>query len=133
MTAQGEDILAWVETAITKAESDADRWHDAECSFHGTTIIDLSVLQGSATLCDCEGPSSVRRRCAADLKLLELHQAVHDHGRYSEAQCPAECDGQHSGPLVCASCRDYVGDPLDVPCPTVVVVAEGYGWTEGKR
>ncbi|MFD8899824.1 DUF6221 family protein [Streptomyces ardesiacus] len=76
-------------------------------------------------------PESVLRRCAADRKLLKLHQAVPDHGRYSEPECPDDCDGQHTGPPVCMACRDYAGDPLQAPCQTLLAVAEGYGWTEG--
>ncbi|WP_042174609.1 hypothetical protein [Streptomyces sp. NBRC 110035] len=133
MAAPGpRDLLAWLDRAISKAEADADRWHDVECESHGTGLIDAIVLR-DATLCDCAGPAAVRRRCAADRKLLELHKAVPDHGRYSEAQCPADCDGEHSAPPVCASCRTYAGDPVAFPCPTVRVVAEGYGWTEGER
>jgi hypothetical protein len=78
-------------------------------------------------------PASVLRRCAADRKILELHQPVPDHGRYSEPECPADCDGQHSGPTVCMACRSYAGDPLDAPCLTVRLLAEGYGWTEAQR
>lgn len=74
-------------------------------------------------------PQVELRRCATDRKLLELHQAVPDHGRYSEVKCPDECDGQHSGPPVCASCRNYAGDPLQAPCPTIQILAEGYSWT----
>lgn len=128
MTAQGGDILAWLETAITKAEADADRWHDAECSFHETTLIDVTVLQGGATLCDCEGPASVRRRCAADRKMLALHNTpgtVFPDAAYM---------GDNRWCVGCGYGND--GEPLTQEvndCPTLRALAEGYGWTEGER
>lgn len=117
MTARGEDILAWLDNAITKTEADADRWHDAECSFHETTLIDVTVLQGGATLCDCEGPASVRRFCAADRKLLELHQPM---------------DNEAEMAVFCTEC-DVSGNYPYFPCTTLRIRAEAYGWTEGER
>ncbi|WP_435606567.1 hypothetical protein [Streptomyces ardesiacus] len=116
------ELLAWLDRAITKAAHDADRWHEAECSFHETTIIDMAVLQGGATLCDCEGPASVRRRCTADRKLLDLHRPVVLRGgggaRYFETT------------TVCKSCEPPKQFPETAyPCPTIVSLAEGYGWT----
>ncbi|RSN50512.1 hypothetical protein DMH12_24840 [Streptomyces sp. WAC 04229] len=108
-----QDIAAWLDRAMTKADADADRWHDAECSFHGTTLIDMTVLQGGATLCDCEGPASVRRRCAADRKLLELHA-----GRAHS--CPVwDDDGDYDQRV------DFYDHET---CPVVQLLAEGYGW-----
>lgn len=156
MSAQGEDILAWLDGAISEREQIAfnalNHERGATWEANGSTV---QVVSGLATFGDVfketvvfnEGspteeqaehialndPASVLRRCAADRKLLELHQAVPDHGRYSEALCPPDCAGEHSGPLVCVSCRDYVGDPVDAPCPTAVAIAEGYGWTGDKR
>lgn len=164
MTAPGEDILAWLETAISEREETARRatrtaWrtHDTHLDLggHTATVLtgernDTQLLAWVPTMSHepwdearnawnnaehiaLNDPAAVLRRCAADRKLLALHQPVADHGRYSEPQCPIECDGQHSGPSVCASCRDYVGDPVEAPCPTVLLIAEGYGWTGGKR
>jgi len=126
VTAQGEDLLAFLERMVSKLEADVDRWHDAECSFHDTTVIDLTVLQDTATLCDCEGPTGVRRRCAADRKLINLHQRVVLHAgggaRYFETT------------TVCKSCEPPRQFPETAyPCPTIVALAEGYGWTEGDR
>ncbi|MGW0188143.1 hypothetical protein ACWDV7_20560 [Streptomyces sp. NPDC003362] len=122
MTAQGDDVLAWLDDAIAKAEADADRWQDAECSFHESTLIDVTVLQGGAMLCGCEGPNSVRRRCAADRKLLELHSPViirsGSDARYYETT------------KVCRSCEPPRQFPETAyPCSTVVVLAESYDWT----
>lgn len=124
MTAPGGDILAWLEAAIAAAEANADKWHDAECSFHGTTIVDLTVLQGGATLCDCEGPASVRRRCAADRKMLELHATQPDGSGLPDT-------------FQCRTCSQDGGDGyrylVYAPCPTILVLAEGYSWTGGER
>ena len=121
MTAQGGDLLAWLESAITKAEADSDRWHDAECSFHETTLIDVTVLQGGATLCDCKGPASVRRRCAADRRLIELHAPTQGFTVYG-GSCTA-----------CSACGAAEEYPVRYPCPSVLALAEGYGWTEVER
>ncbi|MFD8626635.1 DUF6221 family protein [Streptomyces hygroscopicus] len=147
MTAQGEDILAWLETAISARERAARSvgWDTIETVDYlwstkhlllrradeslATTELDADLAQHIAL----NDPESVLRRCAADRKILELHQAVPDHGRYSEPECPADCDRQHSGPPVCMACRDYAGDPLQAPCHTMLALAEGYGWTEGER
>lgn len=126
MTARGEDILAWTKNAVTEAERIA---RDAVCEF---MYFDTDS-EAAAAHYQRQTPESVLRRCAADRKLLDLHQGVPDHGRYSEPECPADCDGQHDSPPVCMSCRDYVGDPLEAPCVTVLAIAEGYGWTEGQR
>jgi hypothetical protein len=124
VTTRGEDVLAWLEAAITKAEAEADRWHDAECSWHDTTILDLTVLQGGATLCDCDGPASVRRRCAAERKLLELHRPQPDGSGFPDG-------------MQCRTCSQDGGDGyqylVPAPCPTIFVLAEGYGWTGGER
>ncbi|WP_327335160.1 hypothetical protein [Streptomyces anulatus] len=119
MTAQGEDVLAFLERMVSKLEANADRWHDAECSFHDTTVIDLTVLQDTATLCDCQGPAGVRRRCAADRKLIAQH---------------GPCSDQDLGCKGCGfnnqeeSMVDHYED-----CPVLCALAEGYGWTEGER
>jgi hypothetical protein len=147
MTAPGGDLLAWLDNAISRRESAAKSaspgpWVPGGIGDYGWTVHtgvrsveteDSELGQADAKHIALNSPSATLRRCAADRKLLELHQPVADHGRYSEPQCPIECDGQHSGPSVCASCRDYVGDPVEAPCPTVLLIAEGYGWTGGKR
>lgn len=122
--AASEDILGWLNGAIAKVEQDAARWHDVECEVHGMSLIDATVLQ-SATLCDCGGPASVLRRCAADRKLLELHRPQQTGGGFPDIQ---EC-------RTCSS--DSLGDGyqylVPAPCPTLLALAEGYGWTGGNR
>ncbi|MFH9235996.1 hypothetical protein [Streptomyces globisporus] len=126
MTAQGEDILAYLDRVVSKLEADADRWHDAECSFHNTTIIDLTVLQDTATLCDCEGPAGVRRRCTADRKLVKLHRPVVLRGGGGAEY--------FNTTVVCTSCEPPRQFPETAyPCATLCALAEGYGWTEDER
>jgi hypothetical protein len=72
-------------------------------------------------------PAATLRRIAADRKQLDLHAAV--RGRFSQHGCPALCDGTHEEPPVCRSCRSYADDPIEAPCPTVEILAEGWGWT----
>ncbi|WP_330328215.1 DUF6221 family protein [Streptomyces pseudovenezuelae] len=91
------------------------------------------AIRARITAHEADRTAQALRDIDSKRKLLEIHQAVHNHGRYSGPQCPPECDGQHDDQsLVCASCRDYAGDPVEAPCPTVLVTAEGYGW-EGKH
>lgn len=124
MSAQGGklELVAWLDNAISKANEEADRWHDSECDFHLSTLTDTTVLGGGATLCDCQGPVSMRRRCAADRKLLRLHTPVTlragGGARYFEAK------------WVCTSCEPPRQFPEEaVPCATLRTLAEGYGWT----
>ncbi|MFD9443450.1 DUF6221 family protein [Streptomyces sp. NPDC060001] len=146
MNAQGENILAFLDAAISLHEERARALGGGpiKVKSYGSGAVQLEGaihLDGDALHEDevahiaLNDPESVLRRCAADRKLLGLHQPVPDHGRYSGPECPAECAGEHDehdGVLVCVSCRDYAGDCLEAPCSTVVVIAEGYGWTEGE-
>lgn len=78
-------------------------------------------------------PAAVLRRIAADRKQLDLHAAVPDHGRFSEGDCEAAgCDGDHDSAPVCRACRTYAGDPIEAPCPTIEILAQGWGWTSGS-
>jgi hypothetical protein len=153
VTARGEDILAWLVRVISEREEAARgalAFGDAfaagreapDCVYgtgFGGPYMRVAVpgfegqTEAAVTHFALYGPESVLRRCAADRKLLNLHRAVPDHGRYSEPECPADCDGQHNGPPVCMACRDYAGDPLQAPCHTVLALAEGYGWTGDER
>ncbi|MEU0624946.1 hypothetical protein ABZ329_29315 [Streptomyces rubiginosohelvolus] len=73
------------------------------------------------------------RRVAAERKIVDLHRPI-----------PCESFGCDCG-ACCATCRwtnaDESGDPARwgeaeqcvYPCPTIVALAEGHGWTEGGR
>jgi hypothetical protein len=113
------DLHDWITQHVDEVEQRADRWHDTECHVHDATLIDATVLQ-SATLCDCRGPATVLRRCAADRKILEHHAPI---------------GGGWPGHYACAGCgycpepyTDHVND-----CPTLLALAEGYGLTEEQR
>ncbi|MGV9226362.1 hypothetical protein ACWDPF_27255 [Streptomyces albogriseolus] len=130
MTAQGGDLLAWLESAITKAEADADRWHDAECSFHETTLIDVTVLQGGATLCDCEGPASVRRRCAADRKALSFYsETVAIRDRSAATLRAGQERGSEPDRRVLDDWNRANREAAHM-LPLIQLLAEGYGWAE---
>lgn len=56
----------------------------------------------------------------AALRMLDRHEPVVNHGRFSDGSCviPEHCDehGADARPPVCKTCRDYVGDPVEYPC-----------------
>lgn len=135
MTAQGEDILAWLGNAITEHETAArnalafgDGFVGSATYVYGTgdggpyLQVVVPGFEGQAEAATKHfalyGTESVLRRCAADRKLLELHG-----GRGHS--CPA---------------YDYDGDLDEFArfynhevCPVVQYLAEGYGWTGGER
>ncbi|MFG2359338.1 DUF6221 family protein [Streptomyces sp. NPDC048521] len=125
MTAQGGDILAWLNRAITAREQAAQE----AARFYGprwVRPVDTDVVRVSddgivwfQALSDeiaehiiHNSPESVLRRCAADRKVLARHVP-----RHSE---PAGGD-------ICSH------DGHRWPCPDVSDLAEGYGWTGGER
>jgi hypothetical protein len=138
VTAQGEDILAWLENAITRVETVAHSaahavggpsWdgseRDVSARASGDTVAD-GVTYGDMwepmkqEACDhiaLNDPESVLRRCAADRKLLELHQPM---------------DNEAEMAVYCTEC-DVSGNYPYYPCPTLRALAEGYGWTGGER
>jgi hypothetical protein len=146
MTAQGEDLLAWLETAIARREliarSAADSvgglsWdgseRDVSARESGDTVAD-GVTYGDMwepmqqEACDhiaLNDPESVLRRCAADRKLIAAHPVTRD-------VITVQPDGTHG--FGCAVCHHEdlltVGDGW---CDTLLALAEGYGWTGGER
>ncbi|MFD4795922.1 DUF6221 family protein [Streptomyces anulatus] len=132
MTAQGEDILAYLDSAITAREEAAyaaprSPWSvrvddDAVVAPDGITVAEAFALSGQQTraildLIALHQPASVLRRCAADRKLIALHRPVEMVGEMADA---------------CAEC-EVSGNYPYYPCPTLRALAEGYGWTEGER
>ncbi|MFE9199837.1 hypothetical protein ACFYMH_27835 [Streptomyces albidoflavus] len=107
MSAQGEDILAWLDAAIARAESEAG-YSEGEFIFFDVgdgQIADHYQHAGSS--------ESVLRRCAADRKLLNLH------GDRSHS-CPAT--GANGFP------DEWTEFGRADICPVVQLLAEGYGW-----
>ncbi|MFE4915901.1 DUF6221 family protein [Streptomyces sp. NPDC056652] len=149
MTAQGEDILAWLNAAIAAREKTthaatqpAWRTHDTHLDLGGHTA---TVLSGTGNQVELlawlptmshnpwdetrnawnnaehialNDPESVLRRCAADRKLLELH------GNRCHS-CPAKGEAGYLD--------EWTQFDYDDTCPVVLLLAEGYGWTEGEQ
>ncbi|MEV2259124.1 DUF6221 family protein [Streptomyces anulatus] len=134
MTAQGEDILAYLDSAITAREEAAyaaprSPWSvrvddDEIVAPDGITVAEAFALSGQQTraildLIALHQPASVLRRCAADRKLIAEH---------------GPCSDQDLGCKGCGfnnqeeSMVDHYED-----CPVLCALAEGYGWTEGER
>jgi hypothetical protein len=137
MTAQGGDVLAWLDNALREREESAraaSAFGDAfaagdeapDCVYGtglGGPYMRLAVpgfegqTEAAVSHFALHGPDAVLRRCAADRKLFELHG-----GRGHS--CPA---------------LDYDGD-LDEharfydheTCPVVLLLADSYGWTEAN-
>jgi hypothetical protein len=153
VTAQGEDILAWTDRAISVREAaataaafpygrhwvqgfpekhkdpemryawDADMVHLSEDDPH---IAYQCLSDEIAALTVLNDPASVLRRCAADRKLLKLHRL---DGGWSCVVCAAEEREEEDTEGQIERSRPAI----DFPCPTLRAVAEGYGWTGGER
>ncbi|CAM5718479.1 DUF6221 family protein [Streptomyces fumanus] len=80
-------------------------------------------------------PNRVMGEVDAKRKLVDLHAAVPDHGRFSGSDdCETfTCDGDHPDSPVCRSCRTYAGDPMSAPCPTLRLLALPYADRPGYR
>ncbi|MFF2864596.1 DUF6221 family protein [Streptomyces rubiginosohelvolus] len=136
MTARGEDILAYLDRAISKTEktaraaaedtelgwTDGDELGDAVygATYVGTIASDPYgfMSEGTRSHIALHDPESVLRRCAADRKLIAEH---------------GPCSDQDLGCKGCGfnnqeeSMVDHYED-----CPVLLHLAEGYGWTEGE-
>jgi len=151
MTAVGGDILAWLDNVISVHEAaataaatphgghwvqgfpeqhkdpemrygwDADMVHLSQDNPH---IAYQCLSDEIAALTVQHDPKSVLRRCAADRKLLGLHAPQQDGSGFPDA-------------IQCRTCSRDGGDGyqylVPAPCPTIVALAEGYGWTGGER
>ena len=150
MTAQGEDILAFLDAAITRRVDAALKTLDiadrAEARRGRTptpwvfvsnpnTVVgeirdaDAGIIRVRSTW-PAEGehialndPASVLRCCAADRKLLAMYRALlvdAPRSHYADA-----------GDL--AMQQERTLPALNILRPVLLALAEGYGWTEGKR
>jgi hypothetical protein len=134
-------LHATLDAAQNRAEAGAERawsphWeydymvHEIRDLNNGNTLANLYFPEIGAHV-EANDPAAVLRLVAGHRKQLSLHAAVPDHGRFSERTCAENgCDGEHNSPPVCRSCRNYAGDPIEAPCDTVEILAEGWGWTE---
>ncbi|MFE1515803.1 DUF6221 family protein [[Kitasatospora] papulosa] len=141
MTAQGEDILAYLDAAVTAREKTAcaaadavggGRWNGADREVvvdlpGGDTIADgvtygdmhESMKQQASDHIALNDPASVLRRCAADRKLIA------EHGPFSDTDLSCKGGGLDSHEEMVTG---YYED-----CPVLCALAEGYGRTEGER
>lgn len=119
MTARGEGILAFLDCVLTEQERTLtplvglgtcpDWGHcQPECTHQ------FGINDSEAKL----------RRCAAERKMLELHRPKPDGSGFPDS-------------MQCRTCSEDGGDGYQylvyAPCPTILAIAEGYGWTEGER
>ncbi|QBJ94499.1 hypothetical protein D0Z67_29465 (plasmid) [Streptomyces seoulensis] len=132
MTAQGEAVLAWLESAIRERErvaSDAaaeagGEWREDPFVYGVRDQKNALVAKSredrarSIVHIAAADPASVLRRCAADRKLLGLHG-----GRAHS--CPVWDDDGDFDQRV-----DFYDHEI---CPAVQFIAQGYGWTGGER
>lgn len=130
MTAQGEDLLAWLDAAIVLREERAHRLggkpFDVKTYGSGLVTFEGAELHEDeiAHIVLHDAPS-VLRRCAADRKLMELHQPQQDGSGFPDS-------------MQCRTCSENsIGDGyqylVTAPCATIRALAEGYGWTGGER
>lgn len=144
MTAQGEDVLAWLDNAISVREAAArgalafgdafSAGSDAPDCVYGTgpggpyMRVAVPGFEGQTEAAVAHfalhGPESVLRRCAGERKLLEEHAPQQDGSGFPDS-------------LQCRTCSQSGGDGyqylVPFPCPTVRFLAEGHGWTGGER
>ena len=148
MTAQGEDILAYLDRAISqyeetaRAASESDKWTTrSTCwkpenspstgawvsdEFDGIVVFgDGHPSEAQSIHIALHDPESVLRRCAADRKLINLHQPDGWTCKVcaNEEQADENSEGEYH----------WSRPGLAFPCPTIEALAEGYGWTEGER
>ncbi len=140
MTAQGEDVLAWLDNAISVREAAAREategpWEETGIGDFGWTVsapsgaivetADSDQGRADAHHIALNDPESVLRRCAADRKLIAAHPVTRD-------VITENPDGTHG--FGCAVC--HTEDLLTVGygwCDSLRALAEGYDWTEGQR
>jgi len=135
MTAQGEDILAWLDAAITHREATAraaaeavggaawDGWErEVAVELPGGNTVADGVMYGDLyepmkkEACEhiaLHDPETVLRRCAADRRLMALHaKTMHS--------CPATDETNYLDEWTQFRHEDL--------CPVVLLLADGYGW-----
>ncbi|MFF7631514.1 DUF6221 family protein [Streptomyces cyaneofuscatus] len=133
MTAQGEDVLAYLDAAIARVET-AARAVDYDTIETGDYLWGTKYLvlrrddeakaapEMDAELADhiaLHDPQSVLRRCAADRKLIA------EHGPFSATDLSCKGCGLNGHEEMVTG---YYED-----CPVLCAIAEGYGRTEGER
>lgn len=144
MIGQGEDLLAWLDRAITAREQAAQ---EAARSYgpHWVRPVDTDVVRVSEdgvvwfqALSDeiaehiiHNSPETVLCRCAADRKLLESHHPMSGVGWGPDDDDIPGAYGEIAS--ACSSCGTVTEYAVRFPCHVVRMLAEGYGWTGGER
>lgn len=153
MTARGGDVLAWLDDAIRHREAWAEQaaavkgpfWSAQSLGSGRRTVFyvggssDAKIVRMDSRLVTAEDqavtphialndPASVLRRCAADRKVMALHNVPavvfpNSGARDDDRRCVGCGFDSHEEPLV-----DDVND-----CLTLHALAEGYGWPGGER
>lgn len=129
MSAQGEDILAFLDAAISLHEQRAralgggrievKSYASGAVQLEGAIHLDGDALhEDEVAHIVLNDPESVLRRCAADRKLLKLHGG-------NMHSCPATDETDYLDEWTHFGYEDH--------CPVIIALAEGYGWTEGQR
>ncbi|MFB8122084.1 DUF6221 family protein [Streptomyces bacillaris] len=136
----GERIIAFLNSAITAREEAAHGaprgpWSvrlddDAIVAPDGITVTEAFALSGQQirsilNLIALHDATEVLRRCAADRKLIALH---HNDG----FECPV-CAGEPWVDEDSEGNGEWIRSSISAPCPTLLALAEGYGWAEGAR
>ncbi|MFB6665994.1 DUF6221 family protein [Streptomyces parvus] len=148
MTAQGEDILAYLESTITAREEAAravgfdtietgDYLWGAKYLVLRRGDVSKAAPEMDGSLADhiaLSDPESVLRRCAADRKLIALHQPMNCNGPSCDCDsCCPTCRWDLTDKPGGGTARWAEANQCICPCPTLRHLAEGYGWTEGER
>ena len=148
MTAQGENILAYLERAITSREhtaTEAAVEYGTEWYYDDGLVLarheDDMVATGSQDFLErpqgehiaLNDPASVLRRCAADRKALALYtETVAIRDKSTVTLQHAQGRGVRPDPCVLDDWSRAQREAA-VMLPLIQLLAEGYGWTEGER
>jgi hypothetical protein len=160
VTAQGEDLLAWLDGAITLREQVArlaqkgaeGRWHSGgdpddrnadEFEFKATHVADdqgrlvvyneVHPSKAQSVHIALNDPASVLRRCAADRKALALYgETVAIREKSASALQAAQEHGYQPDRRVLDD-WSRANREAAVMLPLIQLLAEGYGWTGGER
>ncbi|MFE1767231.1 DUF6221 family protein [Streptomyces angustmyceticus] len=154
MTARGEGILAWLDTAITlrataarfAAEGGPGRWYSGgrtddpyveDWQLESDVVYDsdqdkalvyneVHPSKNRSVHIALNDPESVLQRCAADRKLLASHQPAEGVGYDPDNDDTPGAYGEIAS--ACSSCGTLGEYAVRFPCHVVRTLAEGYGW-----
>ncbi|MFF7795626.1 DUF6221 family protein [Streptomyces sp. NPDC007991] len=155
MSAQGGDILAWLQTAISEREETARRatqtaWrtHDTHLDLggHTATVLtgernDTQLLAWVPTM--SHEPWDETRNAWNNAEHIALNDPASVLRRCAadrkllELHRPQQDGSPFPEAMQCRTCSQDGGDGyqylVPFPCPTVHTIAGGYGWTGGGR